>query len=321
MKGDRVSFEFYDFKPTLSDFKEEVLFGLLKTPKEIPPKFFYDKEGSKLFEKITELPEYYLTRDEIEILGAYGKEISTFIGENSLIIEYGSGSGNKTGLLLQHFSKNTTYMPIDISGVHLFESSEALKRKFPQIRIMAVCADYLKDPNLPMPNVDGKVVVLFLGSTIGNMEPNRAIEFLRETSNRLSSGDVMIVGIDLKKDVSKIEIAYNDSRGITALFNLNLLRRINYEFDTNIDLGKFEHKAFYNEAEGRIEMHLESLTDQSYELSDSIIHFSKGETIHTENSYKYSVEEVHNLSTKGGFSIKHEWFDRGKNYGLFCFQK
>ena len=321
MAGEYASKEFYDYKPTTSDFKREVLEGLTRIPKSIPPKFFYDKEGSVLFDRITELPEYYLTRSEIEILNRYGEEIISQIGQESLLIEYGSGSSNKTGLLLQYFTGNTAYMPIDISGKHLFESSEALKRKFPNIRIIAVCADYTSNPDLPIPDKANKKAILFLGSTIGNMEPDRALKFLKDTSSILGAGDVMIIGFDLKKERTKIENAYNDSSGVTALFNLNLLKRINREFEASIDLGKFRHVSFYNSEKGRIEMHLESLMDQDYTLSGTSIHFRKGETIHTENSYKYDIGEVHDLCSKAGFSRSIEWFDSNRNYGLFCFQK
>lgn len=302
------------------DFKEDVLEGLKKSYKSISSKYFYDERGSELFEKISNLDEYYPTDAEMEILETHSEEISDAVGSNSLIIEFGSGSSTKTRLLLKELDNIAAYIPVDISQDFLLEEAERLQDDFPSLEIKPVAADYTKPFELGMNGHADHRVIFFPGSTIGNFTPDEAQEFLFQSADLLQKGDGLLIGVDLKKDSEILNKAYNDSEGVTAEFNLNLLKRINRELDGNFDLEKFHHRAFYNESEGRVEMHLVSLDNQTVEVAGEQIEFKKGEMIHTENSYKYTVEEFENLISEK-YSLKQTWLDSNDLFSFHYFEK
>lgn len=306
-----------DLHPRMADFRKEVLQGLLESPKRISPKFFYDENGSKLFDEITRLDEYYPTRSELEILETRCPEITEFIGSNALVIELGGGNGMKGSKLLKCLDEPDGYVLVDISRDSLSAAVDRLTGEFPDFYIRAIWADYTDPGVMDGLDLPGRKALVFLGSTIGNMEPEDAMAFISGCRALLSEGETFIIGVDLKKDVHELELAYNDRKGITAEFNLNLLKRINLEFNTAIDTSSFKHVAFYNREKGRIEMHLQSLSDQAYSLDGKRIFFHAGETIHTENSYKYSIPEFTALLLGSGFSIIRNWTDSRKNYALF----
>ena len=318
--------EFHDFHPDLGDFREEVLAGLRASPKRIPPKFFYDQRGSRLFEEICELPEYYLTRTETAILREHAGEIADLIsgasesaaGGEPMLIEYGSGAGRKTRILLDALGGRGVYVPIDISKQHLLASAAGPASAYPRLRVVAVCADYSRPFSLPsdLSAPGRRRVAFFPGSTIGNLDPNEAGAFLGSVVKLVGPGGALVLGVDLKKDPAVLDAAYNDAAGVTAEFNLNLLRRMNRELGADFDLSAFRHRAFYNEPLGRIEMHLESLRDQTVRFGDHSIDFRQGETIHTENSYKYSVEETRRLAAKAGFRADLSWTDADRLFSV-----
>lgn len=308
-RPERTSLDLIDLQPVLADFREEVLAGLRKPQKELPAKYFYDRRGSELFEEITNLPEYYLTRTEISILDENADEIVGLMGSDFALIEYGSGSSRKVRILLDQLSGHATYMPIDISLLYLRESAQLLSSAYPDVSVVAVCADYTVPFEIPRCDSFAKRVVFFPGSTVGNLEPRLARRFFRDTAGLLQPGDGMLIGVDLRKDKSVLNAAYNDSRGVTAEFNLNVLRRINQDLDADFNLAQFQHLAFYNETEGRVEMHLRSRRRQKVSIDGEVIEFSPGETIHTENSYKYTIEGFQTLLEGSGFAPMKVWTD------------
>jgi dimethylhistidine N-methyltransferase len=306
-----------DMKPELSDFRTEVINGLLSTPKKISSKFFYDKEGSEIFDEITKLPEYYLTRSEMEILEKRGMDIGRVIGENATVIELGSGSGKKALLLLRALKKTRELVFVDISVEALKGAMILIRHEYPQMPVMSICADYTKTDIMEKIDISGRKAIVFLGSTIGNMEPGDARTFISGCMRLLSSGETLTIGVDLKKNKSELEKAYNDNKGVTARFNLNLISRINRELGTDIPNGAFIHKAIYNDDLGRIEMHLESTRRQSFDIAGHEVIFEKGETIHTENSYKFSIEEFTSMLKTAGFREIKILQDEEQKYGLF----
>jgi dimethylhistidine N-methyltransferase len=312
------SIVFHDYHPKEDDFRQEVLDGLRQSQKRIPPKFFYDKKGSELFERITALPEYYPTRTEIAILEENAEEIAALLGEECLLVEYGSGSSRKVRILLDALGRRATYVAIDISRQYLLDSALELSEAYPDLEVIAVCADYSRPFPLPRPDqhATGQPVVFFPGSTIGNFSPGQARDFLRTTAAEVGPGGGLLIGVDLKKDEKILNAAYNDARQVTAAFNLNLLERINRELGADFDLEAFRHRAFYNEEAGRIEMHLVSAAAQTVRLNGDAIHFAAGETIHTENSYKFQVEEFQRLACKNGFRPEHVWTDPQNLFSL-----
>ena len=295
--------------PVQSDARAEVLEGLSKPQKELPAKFFYDQTGSILFEEITSLPEYYLTRTEISILDEHAEEMVAMFGPSFALIEYGSGSSRKVRILLDQLSGRAIYMPVDISLLYLKQSAAKLNDAYPNVTVVAVCADYTQPFEIPSADEYDKRVIFFPGSTVGNLEPGLARTFFRDTAKLLKPGDGMLIGVDLKKDSSILNAAYNDSRGVTARFNLNILSRINRELHSDFDVEQFEHVAFYNESESRIEMHLRSRIAQEVHINSHRISFREGETIHTENSYKYSIEDFRRLLRDTGFTPVQVWTD------------
>lgn len=288
---------------------DEVLAGLRQPQKTLPSKLFYDERGSQLFDTICELDEYYPTRTEMGILSNNIEEISGFIGRDNLLVELGSGSSTKIRLLLDHNPDLAAYIPIDISEEFLYKSADILKQDYPNLLIIPYCADYTKPIQIPNPRVDYHHKIAFYpGSTIGNFTKKEAYYFLGRISRICGENGGLLIGVDLKKDVSVLEAAYNDSKGVTAEFNLNILKRLNDELDADFDIDNFQHKAIYNDAAGRIEMHLVSLKNQMVVIQDSPVVFRENETIHTENSYKYTVDEFAELALDF-FRVEKVWTD------------
>jgi dimethylhistidine N-methyltransferase len=295
-----------------SQFARDVIAGLAAERKTLPAKYFYDDNGSALFEAITALPEYYPTRTELGILEARAGEIAALMPAGAALIELGSGSTTKARILLRRRAI-AAYVPVDISAGFLKREAAQLRRDLPWLRIVPVAADFTKPFELP-PEIRARALVgFFPGSTIGNFEPPDAAEFLRHAGRLLGSGAQLIVGVDLVKDAAVLNAAYNDTAGITAAFNLNLLRRINRELDADFDLDRFRHAAFFNRAASRIEMHLVSRDAQEVHVAGRTIAFGRGETIHTENSYKYSIESFQALAAAAGWAPLALWTD-AQNY-------
>ena len=290
-------------------FRQDVIGGLSLPQKALPPKYFYDDAGSKLFERICRLPEYYLTRAELSLTRRHIAAIARFAGRRVELVEYGSGEGIKTRLLIRAL-RPSAYLPVDISPSALRGAQRRLSREFPWLRIAPVNGDFSRPVDLPAPNA--RRVVYFPGSTIGNLTPEEAHAFLAMTRGQATR---LLIGVDLKKDANVLHAAYNDRRGVTAAFNLNLLARINRELKGNFDLRRFAHYAFYNAPLGRIEMHLVSLRLQRVKIGRHAFRFDAGESIHTENSYKYSAGEFRALAAQAGFRAKRLWRDRK---GLFA---
>jgi len=305
---------------TESDLYRDAIDGLSKKAKHLPSKYFYDERGSDLFEKICELEEYYPTDCEMEIMNRYIDEIAQITGQNIQLIELGSGSSLKSRLLLKNCKNMTMYVPVDISGNYLNEVAGKLRKEFPEIEIHPVAADYTLPFDIPIAKNATKRVVFFPGSTIGNFTRETAMIFLDTIGTRLNSGDGLLIGVDLKKDIAVLEAAYNDKKGITAKFNKNILARLNRELNSDFDLNQFRHRAFYNHSKGRIEMHLESLLDQKVRINGQQASFKKGETIHTENSHKYTIQEFENL-TGENFSRLKTWTDSKNYFSVHYFER
>ena len=301
--------QLYDFEPQQKTFREEVLQGLQDARKELPSKYFYDEVGSQLFEQICELDEYYPTRTELGIMQERMPEIAALLGSNCLLIEYGSGSSTKTRLLLDALRDPAGYVPIDISKEQLLRSAADLAQAYPDLEVLPVCADYTSDFDLPRPNKPvARRVAYFPGSTIGNFDREPALHFLRQLA-RVCQGGGLLIGVDLKKDFNILHRAYNDSQGLTAQFNKNLLVRINQELDADFQLQHFGHYAFYNPAQSRVEMHLVSLKDQVVHIGETKISFKLGESVWTESSYKYTLDEFAKLAASAGFAVEQVWTD------------
>lgn len=297
-------------------FAEDVVKGLSAYPKWLPAKHFYDAEGSRLFERITTLPEYYPTRSELSILRDRASEIAGLIPEHSALVEFGSGSTAKIRLVLEAAPKLAAYAPVDISAEYLEEQATALRRDFPKLEVIPVVADFTQRFELPAKIRSYSCGGFFPGSTIGNFEPLAAVKFLRNAARILGRGAVMIIGVDLVKDKKVLDAAYNDSEGVTAAFNLNLLTRINRELDGNFDLDQFEHNAFFEAERQRVEMHLVSRTAQKVVISGRAFEFERGETIHTENSYKYTPQGFADLARQAGWNEHSFWTDRDGNFSV-----
>ncbi|MFC2041317.1 L-histidine N(alpha)-methyltransferase [Chloroflexota bacterium] len=300
----------HDFKPGHECFLGEVLSGLHNPQKELPSKYFYDERGSRLFERICEMEEYYIPGIEASIMQAHIREMAELIGPHVLLIEYGSGNCEKVRFLLNHLHNPVAYVPIDISREQLLQVTKELDSEYPKLEVHPVCADYLSSFDLPAPKrPTERVVVYFPGSTIGNFDPLPAKNFLEHVSGVCRPGGALLIGVDLKKDPAVLHSAYNDKEGITAAFNLNLLERINRELDCDFQLEWFQHYAFYNPWESRVEMHLVSLRDQAVHLNGETIPFARGESIWTESSYKYSFAEFERMAAAAGFGVERVWTD------------
>lgn len=295
---------------TIEDFRRDVLAGLSRPEKTLPCKYLYDERGARLFEEICDLQEYYPTRTELAILKWHIREIATLPGPNCRVVELGSGSGLKTRLLLEHLDHPAAYVPVDVARAQLLECAERLGREHPGLEVQPVCADYTNDFELPEPPSRAqRTVIFFPGSTIGNFEPSEAAEFLARMSRICGDDGGILLGADLKKSLWMLKRAYNDSRGITAEFNLNLLDRINRELDGDFDRAQFWHHAVYNEAAGRVEMHLVSARRQRVSVCGQEFDFAAGQSIVTEHSYKYTPGEFRRLAARAGLEVARCWTD------------
>lgn len=298
-----------------NSFADDVRRGLTATPKFLLPHYFYDALGSALFSAICELPEYYVTRAEDEILRSRAMEIAAAFGPRVRLVELGSGSARKTRHLIDAIlarQASLDYFPVDVDAGILASSGQALLHDYPRLSIDAICGDFRNPATLLRPYLppsDARTIVLFLGSSIGNLDPAAAGAMLSNLRTALSPGDSLFLGADLRKSPSILEPAYDDALGVTAAFNLNLLGRINRELGGTFDLASFAHRAYYNEAEGRIEMHLVSRNAQRVLIDGYEVAFEEGESIHTENSYKYDDPSLNALAEAGGFTIEQKWSD------------
>ena len=302
-------------------FEADVLRGLAASPKRLSPKYFYDEAGSLLFERITEVPEYYPTRCEMSILRAQASEIARLIPPGAALIEFGAGAAKKARILLEAAPQLAAYVPVDICGEMIEREAAELRRDLPGLNVVPVTADITQPFDLPAAAKSAPLRVgFFPGSTIGNFEPHEAVGFLRNAAAILRPGAVLIVGVDLIKPTDVLQAAYNDKAGVTAEFNLNLLKRINRELGGTFNLDTFEHHAIYNRERNRIEMHLASLKRQKVKVAGETIDFRAGETIHTENSYKYSVVSLSALARGAGWLPAAAWTDADKYFSIQAFR-
>ena len=300
----------------------EVIRGLTARPKRLAPWLFYDERGSELFDAITELPEYYLTRTERDILAEHADAILAAAGGAGLtILELGAGSAAKTGLLLQaaaRLQESVSYYPIDISASALEKARERLAAQLPQIAVEPIVSDYTRSLT-QLPGAGSRRLVLYIGSSIGNFEPQAAAALLRRLRRQLAPGDCLLLGVDHVKDRTTLLRAYNDGAGITAEFNRNVLARLNADLSSNFRPRLFRHRAVWNDRESRMEMHLESLVAQeiSFPTLDITIRFRRGESIHTENSYKFTADAANALLSRGGFALRNRWADARNWFGVY----
>jgi len=321
----RRGLKFFDDQPVAEDILTEVIAGLTQPQKVLPAKYFYDEKGSKLFEAITQLPEYYPTRVEIDLLRQHRETIAQLVKDDVWLLEYGSGASLKIRLLLQAIRPNC-YVPMDISKDFLLASAESLMEDYPWLNVYAACVDYSQPVRLPADMItSAQKLGFFPGSSIGNFSPQEAQIFLQGVRQTLGKDGAMLIGIDLQKDKQVLEAAYNDCQGVTAAFNFNILQHINSVLGTQFNIEHFEHKAIYSEEKSRIEMHLISTMDQIVRISDSNdpdgesaqIIFKPGETIHTENSYKYSKQGFTDLVEGAGFEVRECWSDDKEYFAMF----
>jgi dimethylhistidine N-methyltransferase len=296
------------------DFAAAVIDGLSRPHKTLPCRFFYDARGSRLFEEITQLPEYYPTRAEAAILEAHAAEMASAVPAGSVLVEFGSGSSLKTEILLRQLPQLGAYVCVDVSESALAEAQMRLASRFPTLDVRPVVGDFSRAIHFPEDLVERPKTGFFPGSTIGNLTPADAVRLLATFRGSLAPGGRLIVGADLKKDARRLIMAYNDAQGVTAAFNLNLLIRINRELAGTFDLGAFQHEAIYNPREGRIEMHLRSTRRQAVSVLGRRFIFAAGERIHTENSYKYTIAELQELGRAAGWQPERAWVDES---GLF----
>jgi dimethylhistidine N-methyltransferase len=311
-----------DFRETQREaFRADVLAGLGRSPKTLPSRWLYDDRGSELFEQITQLPEYYPTRTETAILRERAGEIAAFCGPRALLIEYGAGAGVKTEIVLGALQNPALYLPVDIAGDFLVASAARIERRFPYIEIRPVVADFTDDFDLPadLPRLAPRAA-FFPGSTIGNLAPEDAVAFLRRVRGHVGGEGRAVVGVDLRKEVDILVRAYDDSAGVTAAFNLNLLERINRELGGDFDLARFAHEARWNPDSSAIEMHLVSLEAQQATIDGRTVRFAAGETIHTEDSRKYSTGGFEALAAAAGWRVAHVWTDQEGLFALFGLQ-
>ena len=310
-------FAFHEQHPDTGNFLDDVIAGLSRPRKALPPKYFYDERGCELFEAICTTPEYYVTRTETALMRQKAGEMARRLGPRCAVNEHGSGSGSKTRILFEALQP-VAYLPIDIAREQLKVTAAGIARDFPALPVVAVCADYSRP--LAIPGIDGygarRKVVYFPGSTIGNFTPAEAAGYLGNVRRQVGAGGGMLIGVDLRKDAARLNAAYNDKQGITAEFNLNLLARINRELGADFDLAAFRHQAFYNEPLGRIEMHLLSLGNRQVTIGGQPIRFRAGETIHTENSCKYSVTGFQRLARDRGFEPAACWTDQEQLFSV-----
>jgi len=309
---------YLDFAPREESFRDVAVAGLTRHRKAIPCRFLYDARGSELFERICDLPEYYVTRAETALLAERAGEIAARIGPRARLIEFGSGASTKVRLLLSALDQPSSYVPIDISGSMLHQAASAIAADFPALAVIAVCADYMEPLRLPplVAATRNRRVGFFPGSTIGNLTPEEAVAFLRGCRELLGPGGAMVVGADLKKDPATLHAAYNDAAGVTAQFTLNILARMNRELGADFNLRRFAHEALYNPDAGRIEIYIRSLMDQLVTISGRRIAFTAGERIHVEYSYKFTIDEFRRLATRARFKPLDCWTDAENRFGV-----
>mgnify|MGYP001827734515 CR=1 FL=1 len=308
---------FHDYEPVQSSFLKDVIDGLRLEQKTIPPKYFYDQRGSELFDEICQQPEYYPTRTEIGILQDNANSIAERIGPDCVLIELGSGVSEKIRCLFDVLSP-ASYMGIDISKEFLLLSTRRLARDYPDLEVHAVCADFTKRIQLPQQCQSERLVAFFPGSSIGNFEPSDAIELLQDVAAMVGKGGRLLIGVDLKKEHAVLNAAYNDASGYTEDFNLNLLSRLQQELNAEVDADAFRHHAFYNENKGRIEMHLVSQAEQHITVDGESFQLDKGETLHTESSYKYHLSDFEKLAASAGFDVEQVWTDQRQLFSVQC---
>jgi dimethylhistidine N-methyltransferase len=299
--GDAGLIAFHDYAAQEESFLDAVLEGLSRPDKAIPCRFLYDARGSALFDEICELAEYYPTRTETKILAACAAEIGLRVGPRAQLIELGSGSSIKVRILLEAFEDPAAYVAVDVSREHLRNAAARLAADFPRLEVAAICADYAAPFPLPELGGGGRRLAFFPGSTIGNLEPEAALAFLKLWARRLGPDSAMLVGVDLRKDVGILHAAYDDAQGVTAAFSLNLLGRANRELGAGFDLGGFRHEARYDQGRGRIEIHLRSLGSQTVRIAGREFAFAKGERLHVEHSYKYGLGQFQEMARVAGF--------------------
>ena len=304
-------------RAALTHFAQAVLAGLARPPRSIPCRFFYDAKGSELFEEITKLEDYYPTRVETELLLAHGAEIGNLVGRGRMLVEFGSGSSRKTSLLIQALGGVPAYVPIDIAGESLAEAADWLRGQHSDLVIKPLIADFTTAVALPSVASGGPKLGFFSGSTIGNLTHGEASAFLANAARLLGRGSFFLIGVDLKKAPAILLPAYNDAGGVTAAFNLNLLARINRELEGDFDLSAFSHRAVWNRLEGRMEMHLEALRTHRAHAAGRAFPFVRGETIHTENSYKYTEEGFADLAARAGWRVTRRWVSPEPVFAIF----
>lgn len=309
---------FLDFEPPANDFRADVIAGLSQSPSTLSPKYFYDAHGSHLFDLICETKEYYVTRTELALLEQIGPELRARIGANAHVVEYGAGSVVKIRLLMDALEKPASYVAIDISRDHLVSATKALAKDYANVEIGAICADFTTPFHLPesLASAEGVVLGFLPGSTIGNFVPDAAVEVLSSIHDHIGVGGQLLIGIDLIKDVVRLEVAYADAAGYTAAFNLNVLRRMKTELDASLSISDFRHVAKFNHEKARIEMHLEAVRPTEICLDGQTFVFAAGETIHTENSHKYTVESFQALALRAGFVPEAVWTDADNLFSL-----
>jgi dimethylhistidine N-methyltransferase len=299
-------------------FLADLLEGLSRPQKSIPCKYFYDARGSALFDRICELEEYYPTRTEVAILRRCAPELAAAVGPRCALVEYGSGSSTKTRLLLDHLADPAAYVPVDISRAHLLRAARALALRYPRLRVLPVCVDFTRPFSLPRVARAARRAAFFPGSTIGNFAPAEARKFLAQVAEQCAPGGALVIGVDLVKPRAILERAYDDAGGVTAQFNRNLLRRANRELGADFALDQFAHRALWNAAEARIEMHLVSRRAQVVRVAGRRIPFARGETIHTENSYKYELGRFAALARSAGFEVERAFTDPEGLFSVQC---
>lgn len=300
-------------------FFEDVRQGLSADQKHLPCKYLYDERGSKLFDQICELEVYYPTRTELQITRDNAEEIGEWIGPDAVLVEYGSGSSIKTRILLDHLDQPAAYLPIDISEDHLLSTASDLAKDYPDLKVIPVVADFTDTFQLPSGLSGDHICVYFPGSTIGNLQREAATELLTKIASQCGSGGGMLIGFDLQKDVSVLELAYDDPQGVTAAFSLNLLQRINRELDGNFNLEQFEHLSFYNADIGRIEIYAVSKIDQTVTIAEDTYTFAAGERVHLEHSHKYTIEGFAKMAAGAGFQLRKAWTDERQYFAVAHF--
>lgn len=308
--------DYVEYDHAADSFLDDVLAGLAQSQKKLSSKYFYDERGSQLFDDICELLEYYPTRTETALLNTHAAEFAELIGANASVVEFGSGSSTKIRILLDALETPAAYIPVDISREHLLASAKALAGSYPDLPVVPIAADYTQPFELPEILGGAARIGFFPGSTIGNFTRAAAVDFLRAAATDLGTDNGLLIGVDLRKDTGILHAAYNDAAGVTAEFNLNVLRRVNRELDGNFDIDAFSHDARWVADQGRIEMHLVSERDQEVRINGHSFAFAAGESIHTEDSHKYGVEEFHALAAKAGWRAFRHWTDADDLFSL-----